>query len=253
MNPQLQDYIKKSREAGFSDEQIREELLKVGWKGEDINEGLSYIVQPAEATQSSEISKSQKPKKKSGKKILIIGVGILIIVLLFIDKQFLISICRQSIPFASNSGQIYRIILLSIAPLMVVLLALILIKKKQFKPLRWKFIISSILFLICYISFIVFLSNPSIYRTSFHVSIPNYVHSILSFRNFPFMWLTEFLGFLVYPLFIFFVFFFRIIILGFLQILKKPKMLTLLSIIIIFIYLAVAWVSWYLFILFSFL
>lgn len=31
MNQEVQDYIKKSREAGFSDEQIKQEMLKVGW------------------------------------------------------------------------------------------------------------------------------------------------------------------------------------------------------------------------------
>lgn len=41
MNQELQDYIKKTRETGFNDEQIKQELLKVGWKAEDINQEFS--------------------------------------------------------------------------------------------------------------------------------------------------------------------------------------------------------------------
>ena len=37
MNQEVQDYIKKSKEAGFSDEQIKQEMIKVGWKEDDIN------------------------------------------------------------------------------------------------------------------------------------------------------------------------------------------------------------------------
>ncbi len=43
MNQELSDYIKKSREAGQSDEQIREGLLAAGWKLEDINEAFGAI------------------------------------------------------------------------------------------------------------------------------------------------------------------------------------------------------------------
>lgn len=40
MNEQLQDYIKKSKEAGFNDDQIRQELLKAGWQEKDINKNF---------------------------------------------------------------------------------------------------------------------------------------------------------------------------------------------------------------------
>jgi uncharacterized membrane protein YhaH (DUF805 family) len=41
MNQELQDYIKKSKEAGFNDEQIKQELLKTGWREEDINQAFN--------------------------------------------------------------------------------------------------------------------------------------------------------------------------------------------------------------------
>lgn len=52
MNQELQDYIKKSKEAGFSDEQIKQELLKVGWKEKDINQefGGAFVPTPTPTT-----------------------------------------------------------------------------------------------------------------------------------------------------------------------------------------------------------
>ncbi len=41
MNQELQNYIKKTRESGFNDEQIKRELLKVGWKEEDVNQAFN--------------------------------------------------------------------------------------------------------------------------------------------------------------------------------------------------------------------
>lgn len=40
MNQELEEYIKKSREAGQPDQQIKENLLKAGWKNEEINNAL---------------------------------------------------------------------------------------------------------------------------------------------------------------------------------------------------------------------
>lgn len=37
MNQELVDYIKKARELGQSNEKIKENLLKSGWKEENIN------------------------------------------------------------------------------------------------------------------------------------------------------------------------------------------------------------------------
>lgn len=41
MNQELQDYIKKAKENGLGDEQIKQELLKAGWQEQDINLALS--------------------------------------------------------------------------------------------------------------------------------------------------------------------------------------------------------------------
>ncbi|MBU2564229.1 outer membrane lipoprotein-sorting protein [Patescibacteria group bacterium] len=41
MNQELENYIKESKNSGFSDEQIKQELRKAGWKEEDINQAFS--------------------------------------------------------------------------------------------------------------------------------------------------------------------------------------------------------------------
>jgi len=63
MNPQLQDYIKKSKEAGFSDEQIKQELLKVGWKAEIINQEFGGAPVPAPIPISRPTPNSTSTKK----------------------------------------------------------------------------------------------------------------------------------------------------------------------------------------------
>ncbi len=63
MNQELQDYIEKTRETGMSDEQIKQELLKVGWKEEDINQEFNNVsvsapnltVNPAQKNQDKNI------------------------------------------------------------------------------------------------------------------------------------------------------------------------------------------------------
>lgn len=43
MHQPLLDYIKKARTAGIKDDQIRQELLKVNWKKEDIEEAFKSL------------------------------------------------------------------------------------------------------------------------------------------------------------------------------------------------------------------
>lgn len=43
VNQQLFDYIKKSREAGMSDLQIRDALLGAGWQEREVEEALAVV------------------------------------------------------------------------------------------------------------------------------------------------------------------------------------------------------------------
>ncbi len=56
MNQELLDYIKKAKEARQSDEQIKEGLLKAGWKDADISEVLSS------ASKASKTEEQTSPK-----------------------------------------------------------------------------------------------------------------------------------------------------------------------------------------------
>lgn len=68
MNARLLDYITTCRVAGMTDGQIREELLKVGWKPAVIEEGLRGAGTPPPAV------KAKKPKDRSPIKIVMIAV-----------------------------------------------------------------------------------------------------------------------------------------------------------------------------------
>lgn len=69
MDQKLLDYIKENRQKSFSDEQIKKALLDVGWKEEDVDNGLRSI------------DKNPYLKKK---RILIIGIIFVVIVILAI-------------------------------------------------------------------------------------------------------------------------------------------------------------------------
>lgn len=43
MNQSLIDYIKKSKEAGLGDEQIKQALFEAGWQGSDISEAFKIL------------------------------------------------------------------------------------------------------------------------------------------------------------------------------------------------------------------
>lgn len=77
MNQQLQDYIKKEKEAGFNDEQIKQELLKVGWQEQDINQ--AFVDEPISAPLLTPKSEKIKGKNKS-KLFLIIGIVVISVV-----------------------------------------------------------------------------------------------------------------------------------------------------------------------------
>lgn len=73
MNQQLQDYIKKSKEAGFSDDQIKQELLKVGWKEEDINQAFINYSVPA----LTSVPQPVTTKKSRSKLPIVIAIVVL--------------------------------------------------------------------------------------------------------------------------------------------------------------------------------
>ncbi|MBU3922992.1 DUF805 domain-containing protein, partial [Patescibacteria group bacterium] len=58
MNQELENYIKESKNSGFTDEQIKQELKKAGWQENDINQAFDYSV-PVPPVNVS------KPEKKS--------------------------------------------------------------------------------------------------------------------------------------------------------------------------------------------
>ncbi len=64
MNQELSDYIKKFREAGQSDEQIKGSLLAAGWKKEDVNLAFSLTSVSSDnlAKIANDISIVQAPK-----------------------------------------------------------------------------------------------------------------------------------------------------------------------------------------------
>jgi hypothetical protein len=72
MNKELQNYIKLSREAGLSDEQIKQELLesKVGWTEEDINQAFKL--------DTSSISSQTSKPKSFWKYVLILGIVVVL-------------------------------------------------------------------------------------------------------------------------------------------------------------------------------
>ena len=61
MNQQLQDYIKQSKATGMSDEQIRQELSKVGWPDKDIEEAIN--LSSADLKESIPSQSVKKPSK----------------------------------------------------------------------------------------------------------------------------------------------------------------------------------------------
>jgi uncharacterized membrane protein YhaH (DUF805 family) len=59
MNQEVQDYIKKAHEAGMTDEQIKQELLKVGWRQNDIDQEFSDTIPPITPTPLSTSAPTQ--------------------------------------------------------------------------------------------------------------------------------------------------------------------------------------------------
>jgi hypothetical protein len=83
MNQELQDYIKKARGSGMNDEQIKQELLKAGWKAQDINPefgGISALIPTPIAPKVETFSETTEPKNKS--KLPTIALIVVIAVLL---------------------------------------------------------------------------------------------------------------------------------------------------------------------------
>lgn len=76
MNQQLQDYIKKTKEAGFSDEQIKKELKKTGWQEQDINQAFNNEA-PSSALEPKKIKGKNSPKP-----FLIIGIVVISIIII---------------------------------------------------------------------------------------------------------------------------------------------------------------------------
>jgi len=73
----IQDYIKKSRDAGLSDDQIRQALMKAGWQANAIEQSLSGKInqstQPSTAgvgTSSARVIQSTQKLARRGKNIL---------------------------------------------------------------------------------------------------------------------------------------------------------------------------------------
>ena len=75
LNDQLLSYIKQAREAGTSDAQIRDELLRNGWTDLDISEAMG---QKSEQLVES-ITDKPKRKSKLWLKILLIIVGLFVV------------------------------------------------------------------------------------------------------------------------------------------------------------------------------
>ncbi|RJO62277.1 hypothetical protein C4544_00310 [candidate division WS5 bacterium] len=81
-NEQLDEYIKKSRQAGMSDEAIRSSLKDAGWQETDIEAGLS----PSSDSNNVNLqSNGQKPNAKSllkSKKFLLSLAGIILVLII---------------------------------------------------------------------------------------------------------------------------------------------------------------------------
>jgi len=108
MNQELQEYIKKSKEAGKSDEEIKRDLLVAGWKETDIN--TVFLQEP--------LSKLEEQIHKQGlkKKILLTLGGFFIIISVYI---FVILLTL------SNKNSIVALVAF-IFPLLIILLGVIL-------------------------------------------------------------------------------------------------------------------------------
>ncbi|MFH1129159.1 MAG: hypothetical protein V1686_00265 [Patescibacteria group bacterium] len=100
MNQELQDYIKKARVAGMNDGQIKQELLKVGWQEQDINQEFSGVSAslpapisnsiPQETIEREDFSKYVKPEKNNKSKILISIIVLALIAVGVLGYMFLI-------------------------------------------------------------------------------------------------------------------------------------------------------------------
>lgn len=85
-NKQLDEYIKKSRQAGLSDDEIITNLKDAGWQEADIEEGLS----PTDNSDSSDPQAKEKtvmPKEgngllKSKKKVILLTSALLVLIIL---------------------------------------------------------------------------------------------------------------------------------------------------------------------------
>lgn len=77
MNQELIDYIKKAREAGQSDEQIKQALLAAGWKENDILDVMDIVV---DIVDTNRVVFSNKGKSRFGILIKIFIVLIIIVV-----------------------------------------------------------------------------------------------------------------------------------------------------------------------------
>lgn len=81
----LIDYIKKSKEQGFSDEEIKKTLLDTGWGEEDINEGFKVLEAvpespplPVELSKTQETFQPEREIKKTKSPITLISIIFLI-------------------------------------------------------------------------------------------------------------------------------------------------------------------------------
>jgi len=114
MNQELQDYIKKSKEAGMSDEQIKQELLKVGWKEEDISQEFNNLNNPTLVPTPTPIPTfapkaeifSEPIKQRSKSKLPIIALIVAVVVLLagvgVLGYNYLI---KPSVPKDNNASK----------------------------------------------------------------------------------------------------------------------------------------------------
>ena len=91
MNQELQDYIKKARETGMNDGQIKQELLKVGWQEKDINSefGSVFVPMPTPTPKPTPIYAPKKVetfsdsiKQENKSKLPIIALIVTIVILL---------------------------------------------------------------------------------------------------------------------------------------------------------------------------
>lgn len=101
MNQQLLEYIKKSKDAGFNDGQIKDKLLKAGWQREDIEENLSHILQTREKQPANPIT---KPNRKIFRKVVFTLIGsVILLIVFFFAFPYVASIFSKDIPPPDDS------------------------------------------------------------------------------------------------------------------------------------------------------